>query len=72
MNRSVRSIVPFDISDLKCEALMKLFQETTSYIQDIRIEMVANWRSHRDQEEHPVTTLGITVQGSPSGLPIRK
>jgi len=62
MNRSVRSIVPFDISDLKCEALMKLFQETTSYIQDIRIEMMASRRSYREQEEHPATTLGITVQ----------
>jgi len=62
MNQSVRSIVPFDISDLECEALMKLFQETTSHIQGIRIEIMINRRRHRGQEEHPATTLGITVR----------
>ena len=62
MNPSMKSIAPFDISDLECEALMKLFQETTSHIRDIRIERVTNRRSHRGQEEHPATTLGITVR----------
>ena len=62
MNPSMNSIAPFDISDLECEALMKLFQETTSHIENIRIERVTNRRSHRGQEEHPATTLGITVR----------
>jgi hypothetical protein len=62
MNLSVNFITSFDICELECEGLMKLFQETTSCIRDIRIERVANGRSHRGQEEHPATTLGITIR----------
>jgi hypothetical protein len=52
----------FDIASLESEALTKLFNETTSYIQNVRIEMVANGRGHRGQEEHPATTIGLTIQ----------
>lgn len=62
MNQPVRSIVPFDISALECKVLIQLFEEATSYIQDIRIEMVTNRRRRRGQEEHPIKTLGITVR----------
>jgi len=58
----LRAITPFDINDLECEALMNLFQEAASHIQDIRIEIVTNRRNHRDPEEHPATALGIAVQ----------
>jgi hypothetical protein len=53
---------PFDITSLESEAVTKLFNETTSYMQKIRIEMVADGRGHRGQEEHPATTIGLTMQ----------
>jgi hypothetical protein len=56
------SVNPFDITSLESESLTKLFNETTSYMQNIRIEMVANGRRHRDQEEHPATTIGLAIQ----------
>ena len=34
----------------------------TSYIQNIRIEMVADRRGHQGKEEHPATTIGLTIQ----------
>ena len=58
----MRSIAPFDISDLECEALLKLFREATFHIQDIRIEMVTDGRRHPAQEAHPAATLGLAVQ----------
>jgi len=59
---SVCSANPFDITSLESEALTKLFNETTSYIQNIRIEMVANGKGHRDKEEHPAAITGVTTQ----------
>ena len=59
---SMRSIVPFDIGELESEALMTLFGETTSHIQDIRIVRVTNGKRHPCQEEQPAMTLGITVR----------
>jgi hypothetical protein len=41
---------------------MRLFKETTSYMQNIRIEVVSNGKRHRGQEEHPATTVGLTIQ----------
>ena len=41
---------------------MELFHETTSYRQGIAIEVNANGRGHRSQEEHPATTIGLTIQ----------
>ena len=52
----------FDIASLESEALQRLFRETTSYVQNIRIQMIANGRGHRSQEEHPATTIGLTLQ----------
>ncbi len=52
----------FDIACLESEALQRLFHEMTSYVQNIRIEMVANARGHRGREEHPATTIGLTYQ----------
>jgi hypothetical protein len=59
---AVYSRKPFDITSLESEAVTKLFNETTSYKQNIRIEVVANGRGHRGQEEHPATTIGLTIQ----------
>jgi hypothetical protein len=62
VNRFVRAITPFDVSELKCEALVKLFLKTAFHMQAIRIEMVTTRRRYPSQEEHPAMTLGITVQ----------
>jgi hypothetical protein len=62
VNPFVRAITPFDIGDLKCEALVKLFLKTALHMQDIRIERVTRRRRYPSQEEHPAMTLGITVQ----------
>jgi hypothetical protein len=52
----------FDIASLESEALTRLFNETTSYAQNIRIEVVANGGGHHGKEEHPATTIGLTLQ----------
>lgn len=49
---AVCPVNPFDIASLESEAVTKLFNETTSYMQKIRIEVVAKGRGHRGQEEH--------------------
>ena len=56
------SVNPFDIASLESEDLMKVFYETTSYMQNIRIEVVANSGGHRGEEEHPAATIGLTIQ----------
>lgn len=62
VNPFVRAITPFDIGELKCEAVVRLFLKTAFHMQDIRIEMVTTRRRYPSQEEHPAMTLGITVQ----------
>jgi len=52
----------FDIASLESEALQRLFHETTSYMQNITIQVIANGRGHRSQEEHAATTIGLTLQ----------
>jgi hypothetical protein len=47
---------------LESEALQRLFYEMTSYVQNIRIEVMADARDHRCCEEHPATTIGLTYQ----------
>jgi hypothetical protein len=59
---AVYSRKPFDITSLESEAVTKLFNETTSHQQKIRIEVVANGREHRGKEEHPAATTGLTTQ----------
>ena len=59
---AVCSVKPFDIASLESETLTRLFKETTSYMQNIRIEMVANGKGHRSKEEHPAATTGLTTQ----------
>ncbi len=59
---AIRSVNPFDIVCLESEVLQRLFHEVTSYVQDLRIEIVAERRNHRSQEEHPATTMGLTLQ----------
>lgn len=52
----------FDITCLESEALQKLFHEMTSYVHNIRIEEVLSGRNHRGREEHPATTIGLTIR----------
>jgi len=52
----------FDIACLESEALQRLFHETTSYVQNITIQMIADRKGNRSQEEHPATTIGLIVQ----------
>jgi len=59
---AVYSREPFDITSLESEAVTKLFNETTSYMQNIRIEVVASGRGRQSKEEHPATTIGLTIQ----------
>jgi hypothetical protein len=59
---AMRCITPFDIASLGSEVLTRLFNETTLYMKNIRIEMVANERGQWGREEHPATTIGLTIQ----------
>ena len=52
----------FDIACLESEALQRLFHETTSYVENVTIQVIANGRGRRSQEEHPATTTGLTLQ----------
>jgi hypothetical protein len=40
---------------------MRLFNEASSHVQRIRIEMVPCRGSHRSREEHPAATIGLTA-----------
>ncbi len=51
-----------DIACLESDALQRLFNETTSYIQDIRIEVVSDHGSRWNFEKHPATTFGLTFR----------
>ena len=53
---------PYDITSLESEAVTRLFNETTSYMQNIRIEVVNDGRGHQGKEEHPAATTGLTTQ----------
>ena len=52
----------FDVAGLESETLQRLFHEITAYVRNIRIEEVISGRNHRGGEEHPATTLGLTLQ----------
>jgi hypothetical protein len=52
----------FDIACLESGVLQRLFHEMTSYVQVIRIEVMAGARGHRSCEEHPAATIGLTLQ----------
>jgi len=51
----------FDIASLECEALKRLFHETTSYAQNVKIEVVGNRKRCLGREEHPATTIGLNL-----------
>jgi hypothetical protein len=52
----------FDLYSLGSVELIELFHETTSYRQGIAIEVVASGGNNRSREEHPATTIGLTIQ----------
>jgi hypothetical protein len=50
---------PFDISSLESEAVTRLFQEVSSHMRGVKIEMITNRKHARNQKEHPAATIGI-------------
>ena len=52
----------FKIDSLESDTLNRLFHETTSYLQGFRVEMIPHRKCHPSDEEHPATTLGLTLQ----------
>ncbi len=52
----------FDIACLESEALQRLFHDTTAYVQNVTIQVIADKRGDRSQEEHPATTTGLVFQ----------
>ncbi len=57
----------FDIGCLESEEVKKLYCETTSYVQGIRIEAVSERKGHGNREAHPAMTIGLTL-GDPTIL----
>ena len=49
----------FDISSLESEAVTRLFQEVSSHIRGVKIEMITDRKHARSQKEHPAATIGI-------------
>jgi hypothetical protein len=54
----------FDIHSLGSEVLMRLYHETNSLIEEIRIETIPGRRGNQKGEESPAATIGI-----PFGIP---
>ena len=52
----------FDISSLESEALQRLYHQTTSHVQNLRMEIISNKKDHWSRETHPAATIGLTVQ----------
>ena len=52
----------FDVASLESGPLEKLFDEVTSFVEDITIEVFVKERGHRSREEHPATTIGLAHQ----------
>ena len=52
---------PFDVGSLESQELARLFNEVSSHVQRIRIEMVPCRGSHRSREEHPAAIIGLTA-----------
>jgi hypothetical protein len=55
----VSSIKLFDIHSLESEALTGLFEEVSSYVQNIRIEMVSYPRRSYETENNPAILIGV-------------
>lgn len=51
----------FDIASLESKELMRLFRETTSYIQEVKIEMIRSGKDPVRGEAHPAATIGFDV-----------
>jgi len=52
----------FYIACLDSEPLRKLFHGTTSYVQNVKIEVVHNRKGCQSREEHPASTIGLVLQ----------
>ena len=55
------SFAPFDIDSLESEALKGLYDETTSSIEGLRVEMLTTGRSSWKEETLPAATIGLAV-----------
>ena len=61
-NPAILSKKDFDISCLESETLQRLYHQTTSYVQNLRIEIIANKKDYWSRETHPAATIGLPVQ----------
>ena len=52
----------FNIACLESEALQRLYHETTSCVQNVKIEVIGNGEGRRGREEHSATTIGLARQ----------
>jgi hypothetical protein len=59
LRHPISSIKPFDIHWLESEAILKLFEEVSSYIPDIRIEMVSYPGRTYETEDNPAILIGV-------------
>jgi hypothetical protein len=59
IHQRISSIKLFDIHSLESEAITGLFEEVSSYVQDIRIEMVSHPGRNYGTEETPAILIGV-------------
>ena len=55
------SFVPFDIGNLESEGVRRLFRQTTSSLQGLKIEMVTNGKSPWSRQELVAATIGLAA-----------
>jgi hypothetical protein len=59
IRHQISSIKPFDIYSLESGAITKLFEEVSSYVQDIRIEMISYPVRICGAEDNPAVLIGV-------------
>jgi hypothetical protein len=59
IHQRISSIKPFDIHSLESEALTGLFEEVSSYVQDVRIEMASYSGRSYETENNPAILIGV-------------
>jgi len=57
---NVDQIASFNIARLESDKVIRLFDEVTSYVPGIRIEVVPSRRGPVRGEQHPASTIGLT------------
>jgi hypothetical protein len=59
IHQRISSIKPFDIHSLESEAITGLFEEVSSYVKNIRIEMVSYPPRSYETENNPAILIGV-------------